>query len=708
MAYTPNTWVKGDTITSAKMNHMEAGISHAEEYVDRIQGAIDELEAGSLSAVGAAAGAMPVADGEGAWEWQADPVAGEVADLKSAVEDLNNAVSDGAVVYEGKQFKRGYFRNNIGVDVSTAGNKGFYLGPIPVKVGDKILFNTGSMFVNMLIANGNASVKSIYGTFSNFSQPSASEKTIDTAGDLWVNVRSAKTQADANNIENSDIDSTLTVYATLGYKLQERVASAEDDINSINTAIDNIVVAKTTDAQKLFWRYGSYSSSGVFNANEYTLCTPAWINARAGDTITCDSGIRFQVGYITSASSSTFDGYQTFSGDDYTVPVDCRLKIGVRYDDGSSTNLLNNYAILDGLHLNLSSGDVRYRYDSRSVTNLANIPSGLYVGRHTDNNGFGQGTQYDTVIAAWNAYCGDDNDDDSDKYMTKSDLGETYNGNHIYCYTLNPNTKVDASSINTALYGKNKPTVVCVTGMHGHEKSGTYGLLYLIEDLMNHAHEDPVLSYLRSNVCFKFIPACNVYGWNENSRYNEHGVNLNRNWGTKHYNDYNTEDSDEQWEYNYKGSGPFSELETQYIKHVITQLPSATLIVDWHTNGLDTTAWREFAIFNVPYDSSEYEKRVADSAVAMRNLLNPFIGGLYDMPVRRDQIIGNAAIGVDRPTLTNWVHDGTNSLSTLLETSPGSSTGFLGTNLSQYSASVIKMSAEIFVNYVMSILRSLA
>lgn len=32
MAYTPNTWATGDTITAAKLNHMEDGISEAGSY----------------------------------------------------------------------------------------------------------------------------------------------------------------------------------------------------------------------------------------------------------------------------------------------------------------------------------------------------------------------------------------------------------------------------------------------------------------------------------------------------------------------------------------------------------------------------------------------------------------------------------------------------------------------------------------------------
>ena len=66
MAYTPTTWVRGDTITSAGLNNIEGGISS-------LNTAVETLEAGSLSAATAQEGQSPIADGNGAWAWGDNP-----------------------------------------------------------------------------------------------------------------------------------------------------------------------------------------------------------------------------------------------------------------------------------------------------------------------------------------------------------------------------------------------------------------------------------------------------------------------------------------------------------------------------------------------------------------------------------------------------------------------------------------------------------
>ena len=43
MTYTPNTWATGDTITAAKLNNMESGISNASLIVPIFSGEVDEV-----------------------------------------------------------------------------------------------------------------------------------------------------------------------------------------------------------------------------------------------------------------------------------------------------------------------------------------------------------------------------------------------------------------------------------------------------------------------------------------------------------------------------------------------------------------------------------------------------------------------------------------------------------------------------------------
>ena len=62
------TTVQDGSITKAKLdNNLQVKV----DELDSVKSAIQDLEAGSLSALGATAGQVPVADGNGSWAWGA-------------------------------------------------------------------------------------------------------------------------------------------------------------------------------------------------------------------------------------------------------------------------------------------------------------------------------------------------------------------------------------------------------------------------------------------------------------------------------------------------------------------------------------------------------------------------------------------------------------------------------------------------------------
>ena len=73
-----------------------------------------------------------------------------------------------------------------------------------------------------------------------------------------------------------------------------------------------------------------------------------------------------------------------------------------------------------------------------------------------------------------------------------------------------------------------------------------------------------------------------------------------------------------------------------------------------------------------------------------------------------NQSYGECALEDNRPTINNWVFESTNAISTTIETTAGAMDDFLGAKLHHYSGDVIKMSAEMFANYLITILRELS
>ena len=78
------------------LNSLPSDYTEVESNVSEIRSAIEDLEAGSLSAIGATAGQVPTADGAGSWEW-ATPSGGggDVTDVKvNGVSVLNDGVAN--------------------------------------------------------------------------------------------------------------------------------------------------------------------------------------------------------------------------------------------------------------------------------------------------------------------------------------------------------------------------------------------------------------------------------------------------------------------------------------------------------------------------------------------------------------------------------------------------------------------------------------
>lgn len=106
-------------------------------------------------------------------------------------------------------------------------------------------------------------------------------------------------------------------------------------------------------------------------------------------------------------------------------------------------------------------------------------------------------------------------------------------------------------------YEFERTKVGIMSGLHGGERYPVYALHQFMKDLSENEYSNEVFDRIMTNVDFYIIPIGCPTGWDNGTRQNWNGVNLNRNfdahWET-------TSDAD-------KGSSPASEEETQLIQN---------------------------------------------------------------------------------------------------------------------------------------------
>ena len=123
------------------------------------------------------------------------------------------------------------------------------------------------------------------------------------------------------------------------------------------------------------------------------------------------------------------------------------------------------------------------------------------------------------------------------------------------------------------------PTVYFAAAIHGWEWENAFGLLRLAEILA----EQPDVEGLPTDslhVCL--LPIQNPYGYDHFLRQNARGVDLNRNFDCGWEELPVVQDVVVPWDYNYKGTRPASEPETQVVQSLIDRY-APVCVIDFHT-----------------------------------------------------------------------------------------------------------------------------
>ena len=459
-------------------------------------------------------------------------------------------------------------------------------------------------------------------------------------------------------------------------------------------------VVQVVNPHDLSWQMGQFTSTGVqggtFVDRMYTI-----IKVKAGSIILAPNqfgayGTNVKVGYYLGEPTGEMDYYAGFNFGAFKITQDCTLYLGVMYN--VSQRILKA-SLLDNIHISLLVENFEPKDKKSHLANYGEPPSPAiyYEGQHIDTTGWTNEsvdvnaihTAYDALVTASNGY------------LTKKDLGEVWNGYHYYEYSTNP--------VGLHVAGLKVPKVLVTCEMHGNEKMSTYAMHYLLYDLIHNPQKNPILSYLRANVQLVVIPITNPWGYINTSRWNENGVNLNRNFPTYDWADYDEGDDSAIGGINYKGESAGSEVETKMMIDFMNSHPDASLMIDLHTNGTDTSAWYEVTSTMLACTDDEtdpsysIQRKYLDASKMQVNYVKPWCDSVYGTDLG-NVYYGAVTVWNDEPYISEWVTEFTNTLGITFEVMAGSSNSYLGNKLTKYSPDAIKCSAEIFGNYILAML----
>ncbi len=122
-------------------------------------------------------------------------------------------------------------------------------------------------------------------------------------------------------------------------------------------------------------------------------------------------------------------------------------------------------------------------------------------------------------------------------YLKRADDGSMLdeNGNEIRLYKLRFNDTFISTSESGGGSDQWKDEYeynrcLLTSGVHGDEKTSVWGLLYTIRDILSSKTVE--CSFIRNNCTLYIMPCINPWGFDNNSRNNKNGLNVNRDAGT--------------------------------------------------------------------------------------------------------------------------------------------------------------------------------
>lgn len=170
-------------------------------------------------------------------------------------------------------------------------------------------------------------------------------------------------------------------------------------------------------------------------------------------------------------------------------------------------------------------------------------------------------------------------------YITTSVLGHNSLDQEIREYVFTSGDYNDCTPRRSKDDITKKPVILIISGVHGYERADVLSTYKFFADMCN---RNPALMYLRENYKFKLIPIVTPGAYDNNSRTNENGVNINRNFTVNWSNNGTLEPGAQD----YPGEAAADQLETQIVEAWIVENSTADLFIDHHNSGfIDEVAY---------------------------------------------------------------------------------------------------------------------
>lgn len=297
------------------------------------------------------------------------------------------------------------------------------------------------------------------------------------------------------------------------------------------------------------------------------------------------------------------------------------------------------------------------------------------------------------------------------KYIAETNLGKSASSDAFAAVDVlrfdfrEPDGLVESSRYTV---NETKPKIILMSGVH-NEYAGIYGLYYALEEIA----ENPEFDDIRRNAHIIVVPCSNPFGltsqaaidgW-QMSHVNANGVAIHNNFGVEH-NTYNADAN--VGEFNYGGTAPYSEPETQYIDRLMAENTDAIAFVTCHNYNKDTV-FGSLVIW-----ASSATAYMCNLAYRLIDKLSKAWHGKYG-PVLQEAIDNYRTDALpEGETRLGWAQYSTSAGTEQLN---ATKYGILATNLeisdnmrvfsdAQFSSDVMTRGAEVYANFFRTILRA--